>query len=216
MEYKIRQRYVAIEGCIGVGKTTLVNLLASRLDARAVLDETDNPFLKDFYRDRPGAAFQAQLFFLLSRHRQQTELAQGSLFQQMTLCDYLFEKDKVFAYLNLEDSELVLYEKLFGMLSQNIPRPELVVYLQASERTLLERIARRSRSYESQIAEEYIRELVKAYNYFFFHYADAPLLVVQTDGVDFLEDRDRLEDLICQMEGIEKGTRYYVPLGSAG
>lgn len=212
---QIKQSYVAVEGCIGSGKTTLVNLLASRLDARVILDEQDNPFLADFYRDRPGAALQTQLFFLLSRHRQQLELLQGDLFQQLTICDYLFEKDKIFAYLNLEDSELMLYEKLFAMLSTNIPKPELVIYLQASEQTLRERIENRNRDYEVDISDEYIRELIKAYNYFFFHYNDTPLLVVQTDGVDFIENRDQLDDLILQMESIEKGTRYYVPLGSS-
>lgn len=214
VKHNIQHRYIAIEGCIGSGKTTLVNLLAAELDAKVVLDEPDNPFLKDYYEDKRGAAFQAQLFFLLSRHRQQTELNQADLFQQLVVCDYLFEKDKIFAYLSLEDSELVLYEKLYGMLAQSTPVPELVIYLQASDETLRRRIEKRNRFYESDISDEYILELNRAYSYFFSHYAEAPLLVVQTDGVNFVEDRSKLLDLIVQIETMTEGTRHHLPLGS--
>jgi len=214
VKHNIKHRYIAVEGCIGSGKTTLVNLLASELDARVVLDEPDNPFLKDYYEDKRGAAFQAQLFFLLSRHRQQTELNQADLFQQMVVCDYLFEKDKIFAYLSLEDSELILYEKLYNMLAQSVPAPELVVYLQASNDTLRQRIEKRNRIYESDISDEYIIELNRAYTYFFTHYSEAPLLTVQTDGVNFMEDRSKLLDLIVQIETATEGSQTYLPLGS--
>jgi deoxyadenosine/deoxycytidine kinase len=214
VKHNIQHRYIAVEGCIGSGKTTLVNLLAAELDARVVLDESDNPFLRDYYEDKRGAAFQAQLFFLLSRHRQQTELNQADLFQQLLVCDYLFEKDKIFAYLSLEDSELALYEKLYNMLAQSVPVPELVVYLQASDETLRRRIEKRNRIYESDISDEYILELNRAYNYFFSHYGEAPLLTVQTDGVNFMEDRSKLLDLIVQMETMTEGTRLFLPLGS--
>jgi deoxyadenosine/deoxycytidine kinase len=215
VKHNIQHRYIAVEGCIGSGKTTLVNLLAAELDARVVLDESDNPFLKDYYEDKRGAAFQAQLFFLLSRHRQQAELNQADLFQQLVVCDYLFEKDKIFAYLSLEDSELALYEKLYNMLAKSVPVPELVIYLQASDETLRRRIEKRNRIYESDISDEYILELNRAYNYFFNHYSEAPLLVVQTDGVNFMEDRRRLIDLIVQIETMNEGTRHYLPLGSS-
>jgi deoxyadenosine/deoxycytidine kinase len=215
VKHNIQHRYIAVEGCIGSGKTTLVNLLSAELDAKVVLDESENPFLRDYYEDKRGAAFQAQLFFLLSRHRQQTELNQGELFQQMMICDYLFEKDKIFAYLSLDDSELALYEKLFNMLAQSVPQPELVIYLQASEETLRRRIEKRNRIYESDISDEYILELNRAYNYFFNHFTETPLLTVQTDGVNFVEDRSRLLDLIVQIENLEQGTRHYQPLGSA-
>jgi len=214
VKHNIKHRYIAVEGCIGSGKTTLVNLLAAELDATVALDESDNPFLRDYYEDKRGAAFQAQLFFLLSRHRQQAELNQGELFQQLLICDYLFEKDKIFAYLSLDDSELALYEKLYSMLAQSVPQPGLVIYLQASEETLRRRIEKRNRIYESDISDEYILELNRAYTYFFNHYTETPLLVVQTDGVNFVEDRSRLLDLIVQIETLDKGTRHYQPLGS--
>lgn len=207
-------KFIAVEGPIGVGKTSLVDLLASRFDAVKVLERTENPFLEDFYRDRAGSAFQAQLFFLLNRYQQQRELAQGNLFTQVTLCDYLFAKDKIFAYLNLDDSELMIYEKLYALLEVNIPRPDLVIYLQASDRVLLERIRRRSRDYEMGISEKYVAELNRAYNYFFFHYASTPLLVIDTSDIDFVERIDDLNELVTQIDQMEKGVQYYIPLGA--
>jgi deoxyguanosine kinase len=207
-------RHIAVEGAIGVGKTSLVDLLAARFDALKVLEQTDNPFLEDFYRDKPGAAFQAQLFFLMNRYQQQKELTQGDLFNQVTLSDYIFAKDKIFAYLNLDDSELLIYEKLYALLEQNIPRPDLVIYLQASEKVLLERIRRRSRDFEVGISERYIAELNRAYNYFFFHYTASPLLVIDTTDIDFVERVDDLNELIAQIEQMEKGVQYYIPLGA--
>ena len=210
----MRFRHIAVEGAIGVGKTSLVDLLAARFDALKVLEQTENPFLEDFYRDKQGAAFQAQLFFLMNRYQQQKELTQGDLFNQVTLSDYIFAKDKIFAYLNLDDSELLIYEKLYALLEQNIPRPDLVIYLQASEKVLLERIRRRSRDFEVGISERYIAELNRAYNYFFFHYTASPLLVIDTTDIDFVERVDDLNELVAQIEQMEKGVQYYIPLGA--
>ena len=202
-------KHIAVEGPIGVGKTSLVDLLVQRFDALKVLERTENPFLEGFYRDKPGAAFQAQLFFLLNRYQQQRELTQGDLFNQVRLSDYIFAKDKIFAYLNLDDSELMIYEKLYALLEQNIPRPDLVIYLQASDKVLLERIRRRSRDYEGGIAE-----LNRAYNYFFFHYTATPLLVLDTSDIDFVERVDDLNELVTQIDQMEKGVQYYIPLGA--
>ena len=207
-------KHIAVEGPIGVGKTSLVDLLAQRFDALKIMERTENPFLEDFYRDKPGSAFQAQLFFLLNRYQQQRELTQGDLFSQVTLSDYLFAKDKIFAYLNLDDSELMIYEKLYALLEQNIPRPDLVIYLQASDKVLLERIRRRSRDYEVGISERYVAELNRAYNYFFFHYTATPLLVIDTSDIDFVERVDDLNELVTQIEQMEKGVQYYIPLGA--
>jgi deoxyguanosine kinase len=207
-------KHIAVEGPIGVGKTSLVDLLTQRFDALKVMERTENPFLEEFYRDKPGSAFQAQLFFLLNRYQQQRELTQGNLFNQVTLSDYLFAKDKIFAYLNLDDSELMIYEKLYALLEQNIPRPDLVIYLQASDKVLLERIRRRSRDYEVGISERYVAELNRAYNYFFFHYTATPLLVIDTSDIDFVERVDDLNELVTQIEQMEKGVQYYIPLGA--
>jgi len=210
MKFKL----IAVEGPIGVGKSSLVDLLATRFHARTIKEEVSNPFLRDFYQDRPGASFQCQLFFLLSRLRQQQELAQGGLFEDVTLCDYIFAKDKIFAYLNLSDDELIIYERLYPVLEEKVPKPDLVIYLQASTEVLLERIRRRSRDLERDIAEAYLAEVNRAYNYFFFHYDATPLLVIQTSEIDFVHRPEDLEELIRQIEGMERGTRYFVPLGS--
>lgn len=207
--------YIAVEGAIGVGKTSVVERLAERLDANTVLEEWgQNPFLKPFYDAIPGAAFQVELFFLLSRYRQQQELTQRSLFTQATISDYLFEKSKVFAYLNLEDSELLIYEKLYSLLGESVPKPDLVVYLQAPTEVLLKRIRTRGRPEESRLSEEYLAEVNRAYNYFFFHYTQTPLLVVNTTDVDLIKSDGDLDDLIRQIRSMGKGTQYYVPRGS--
>jgi len=209
--------YIAIEGPIGVGKSTVVEQLAERLDATTVLEEwKDNPFLKGFYDGKPGATFQVELFFLLSRYRQQQELVQRQLFASFTLCDYVFEKSKLFAYLNLEDSELLIYEKLFALLSESVPRPDLVVYLQAPTEVLLRRIRARGRPEEQHLSEEYLAEVNRAYNHYFFHYAQTPLLVVNTADLDFVKHPADLDDLWKQVQAMGKGTQYYVPMGSQG
>jgi deoxyadenosine/deoxycytidine kinase len=207
--------YIAVDGAMGVGKTAVVERLAERLDATTVLEEWgQNPFLRAFYEGTAGAAFQVELFFLLSRYRQQQELVQRNLFTQLTLSDYVFEKSKLFAYLNLEDSELLIYEKLYGLLAEGVPRPDLVVYLQAPTEVLAKRIRTRGRPEESRLSEEYLAEVNRAYNYYFFHYTQTPLLVVNTADVDLVKRAEDLDDLIKQIRGMGKGTQYYVPRGS--
>ncbi|MFM8534037.1 MAG: deoxynucleoside kinase [Acidimicrobiia bacterium] len=215
--------YLAIEGPIGVGKTRLAERLAAKLEATTVLEDTENPFLADFYADRPGAALQAQLFYLLNRHRQLTSKRQADLFLQTTICDYVFDKDKIFAYLNLDDNELFIYQRLFDLLSRDVPAPDLVVYLQAPTELLMERLRRRARSRAAAEAEsggaeiaiplpaeDYVRELNEAYQHFFFHYASTPLLVVETSEFDPESDDVALDELVKQIKGMGKGTRYYV------
>jgi deoxyadenosine/deoxycytidine kinase len=208
--------YLAIEGPIGAGKTRLAERLATRLEATTVLEDTDNPFLADFYADRPGAALQAQLFYLLNRHRQLTGKRQADLFLQTTICDYVFDKDKIFAYLNLDDNELFIYQRLFDLLARDVPPPDLVVYLQAPTELLMERLRRREKERDELAdglplpAEEYVRELNEAYQHFFFHYTSTPLLVVETSQFDPESDDAALDELVKQITGMNKGTRYYV------
>jgi deoxyguanosine kinase len=206
-------RTIAVEGPIGVGKTSFVELLAKKFDAYRVLEKVDNPFLREFYEDRAGAAFQSQLFFLLSRHRQLMDLAQRDLFHQITLCDYILPKDKIFAYLNLDDSELLIYDKLYAMLEPQVPRPDLAIFLQADTARLVERIKRRRRDYETEISEAYVEEVNKAYNYFFFHYSQTPLLVIDTTSIDFVHNEDQLDELVAQIRKMDRGVQYYRPLG---
>jgi deoxyguanosine kinase len=207
-------QYIAIEGPIGVGKSSLAQQLAARLDATAVLEETDNPFLSDFYSGRAGAALQAQLFFLLNRHRQLLHLQQADLFSQATVCDYLFDKDKIFAYLNLDDNELFIYQRLYDLLAKDIPPPDLVIYLQAPTDVLVRRLRNRSRDPERETFDpdpDYIRELNEAYQHFFFHYSATPLLVVETSQLDLHASDVAVGDLIRQIRSLNRGTRYYVP-----
>ncbi len=209
-------RYIAIEGPIGVGKTRLAERLAGRIDGAAVLEDTDNPFLADFYNERPGSALQVQLFYLLNRHRQLMGLRQADLFQHTMVCDYLFDKDKIFAYLNLDDNELFIYQRLYELLSRDIVPPDLVVYLQAPTDVLLRRLRDRpvDPEREREIPQpdaEYLRELNEAYQHFFFHYTATPLLVVETSQFDPDENDEALDDLVRQINGMAKGTRYYVP-----
>jgi deoxyadenosine/deoxycytidine kinase len=207
-------QYIAIEGPIGVGKTPIAERLATRLDAALVLEETENPFLSDFYSGRAGAALQAQLFYLLNRHRQQLTLRQGDLFAQATISDYVFDRDKIFAYLNLDDNELFIYQRLYDLLVRDVPPPDLVVYLQAPTDVLVRRL--RDRSKESDTPDpmpqpDYIRELNEAYQHFFFHYSATPLLVVETSQVDLASSDAAVDDLLRQIRTMNRGTRYYVP-----
>jgi deoxyadenosine/deoxycytidine kinase len=206
-------RHLAIEGPAGVGKSALADRLGARLDAAVVLDESDNPFLPDFYGGRQGAAFQAQLFYTLARHRQQTLLRQTDLFSQTTICDYLFERDKIYAYLNLDDNELFVYQRLFELLVQDVPSPDLVIYLQAPTDVLKRRLRERARNDPDAppLGDDYIRELNEAYNHFFFHYTATPLLVVETSQFDSAWGNEALDDLVKQLRSIGGGTRYYVP-----
>ena len=210
--------YLAIEGPIGVGKTRLAERLAHKLEATTILEHVDNPFLADFYADRPGAALQAQLFYLLNRHRQLTGKRQADLFLQTTICDYVFDKDKIFAYLNLDDNELFIYQRLFDLLARDIPPPDLVIYLQAPTELLMKRLRERAKDPDRAELEtalplpdpDYLRELNEAYQHFFFHYTATPLLVVETSEFDPESDDAALDELVKQIKGMGKGTRYYV------
>jgi len=207
-------QYIAIEGPVGVGKTSLADRLATRLDATSVLEESDNPFLADFYAGRPGAALQTQLFYLLNRHRQQVTLRQANLFTQTTIADYLFDRDKIFAYLNLDDNELFIYQRLYDLLARDVPSPDLVIYLQAPTDVLLRRLRERAKETGEDTPQpdpSYLRELNEAYQHFFFHYSATPLLVVETSQLDLATSDAAVEDLMRQIRTMNKGTRYYVP-----
>ena len=207
-------QYIAIEGPIGVGKSSLAERLATRLDATTIIEESENPFLADFYGGRPGAALQAQLFYLLNRHRQQMTMRQGDLFAQTTVSDYLFDKDKIFAYLNLDDNELFIYQRLYDLLSKDVPSPDLVIYLQAPTDVLLRRLRDRARDMDRDTIDPdpgYLKELNEAYQHFFFHYTSTPLLVVETSQLDLAGSDEALDDLIKQINGMGRGTQYYVP-----
>lgn len=208
-------RYIALEGPIGVGKSSLAKLLAEELGGRTMLEPVDeNPFLVNFYGDMKKHAFQTQLFFLLSRYQQQQELNQRELFGQSVVSDYLFAKDRIFAYMNLSEHELGLYEQVFRLLDSRLVKPDLVVYLQASSEVLLERIEKRNNDYERKIEEEYLENLVEAYNKYFFYYTETPLLVVNTTEIDFVENPEDLSNLVKEIESIRGGTQHYIPLGS--
>ena len=206
--------YLAIEGPIGVGKTRLAERLAGRLEATTILEDSENPFLADFYADRPGSALQAQLFYLLNRHRQLTGKRQADLFLQTIVCDYVFDKDKIFAYLNLDDNELFIYQRLFDLLAKDVPPPDLVVYLQAPTELLMKRLREQpvdpDREELPMPDEDYLRELNEAYQHFFFHYSATPLLVVETSEFEPESDDAALDELVKQIKGMGKGTRYYV------
>jgi deoxyguanosine kinase len=206
-------RHIAIEGPIAVGKTALAERLGMRLDATVLVDETDNPFLGDFYGGRPGAAFQAQLFSLLARHRQQNALKQADLFNQLTVSDYLFDKDKIYAYLNLDDNELFIYQRLYDLLAGDVAAPDVVVYLQTPTDVLRQRArAWRRRDPDNDLPDDdYLGELNEAYNHYFFHYSATPLLVVETSDSDLEWGDGALEDLVKQLDDMGQGTRYYVP-----
>ncbi len=208
-------RYIVVEGPIGVGKTSLVQRLSTQFKARCILESPEeNPFLHRFYRDRKKYAFQTQLFFLLNRYQHQREIRQIDLFNQITLSDYLFAKDRIFAYLNLDENELALYERVFALLDGRIPKPDLVIFLQAKPEKLLVRIRARDTEYEREIDIEYLRALSQAYNTYFFHYEESPLLVVDTSDIDFVNREEDLENLVREVRSMRRGTWYYKPLGS--
>ncbi|MDM7925285.1 MAG: deoxynucleoside kinase [bacterium] len=204
--------YIAIEGVIGAGKTSLARLLAERMNANLVFEASEeNPYLEDFYRDPQRFAFQLQLFFLITRYRQLLGIPQQDLFHSHLIADYLFAKDKIFAYLNLERRDLILYEKVATLMEKELPKPDLAIYLQSSTERLIEHIRQRNRKYERNISPDYIRQLNEAYNTFFFHYRETPLLVVNTSEIDFVRNAEDLEDLIRQIENPPVGVKYYVP-----
>ncbi len=206
-------KYIVTEGPIGVGKTSLTSLLTEELGARLILEKAeDNPFLPDFYRDPARYRFQTQMFFLLSRFSQQQEMAQPDLFTRITLSDYLFDKDRIFAYLTLDDNELALYEQFYRILEPKIVDPDLVIFLQADTDTLLRRIKQRARQFEKEINIDYIASVNEAYNHFFFRYTKTPLLVINTTDIDFVHRREDLDDLLKLILGMKQGTQYYVPV----
>lgn len=202
-------RYIALEGPPGAGKTELSTRLAAALDGAVLHEQKNNPFLRDHYAGKGGASFQAQIFFLLNRYRQLTGLAQRDLFSQIQISDFILAKDKIYAYLSLDDAELMLYEKIYRPLTAEVPSPELVVYLQVPAEVIAKR--RRQRSDADAIEEDTLREIVRAYDYFFFHYSQTPLLVVSSADVDFGDPDCDLTDLIHEIQLMPGGTRFYVP-----
>jgi len=205
-------RDIVIEGPIGVGKTSLAGLLAKEFNARMVVEEPEeNPFLKQFYQDRKKYAFQTQLFFLLNRFQQQKEIAQLDLFNQVTVSDYLFAKDRIFASINLDDHELALYTQIYQLLNGQIPTPDLIIFLQAKPEILLHRIRSRGHSYEKEIELDYLKTLTEAYNYYFFHYDQSPLLIVDTSEIDFVKRKEDLSQLFREIKQMRKGTSYFIP-----
>jgi len=193
----IKQAYIAIDGVIGVGKTTLVKMLVERFKGKAIYEIVEeNPFLADFYQDPKRYAFQTQMFFLLSRYRQQQELPQRELFHQLLVSDYIFAKDKIFAYLNLDDRELFLYEKIVKLMERDIPKPDLVIYLKSSPDRLMKNIQKRDRPFERDMKYEYIDSLNKAYNNFFNFYRAAPLLVINATDMDFVDNKNDSEKIV--------------------
>ena len=208
----MRLQYIAIEGVIGAGKTSLTKMMAETFAGRSLLEQHDtNPFLADFYKNPQRYAFQTQLFFLLSRYRQQQEIPQTDLFHNMLIADYIFAKDRIFASITLEDREFVLYEKLAVLLERDIVKPDLVIYLQSSTERLLGHIKKRGRDYEKFITEEYIKSLNEAYNQFFLNYKDSPLLVVNANEIDFVHEENDYQDLLDQLNRPISGVQYYSP-----
>jgi deoxyadenosine/deoxycytidine kinase len=203
-------RHLAIEGVPKSQKTKLAQILSQLIGGGVVLDRPENPYLKDFYDEREGGSFLAQLVFLVNRYHQQLRLSQRDLFEERIFCDYLFEKDKIYAYQTLSDDELVVYERIYGILAERISRPDVVIYLQISLATLLKRIAKEGSAMEKNISEKYLGDLVEAFDYFFFNYQAAPLLVVKADELD-LTHEEEIRDIINQVSEMKKGPLYYVP-----
>lgn len=203
-------RHIAIEGVPKSQKTKLAQLLGQFIGGRVVLDRSENPYLKDFYAEKEGAALLAQLVFLVGRYHQQVQLAQRDLFEERVICDYLFEKDRIYAYQTLSDDELVVYERIYHILAERVPRPDVVVYLQISFPSLMKKIAREGSMVERQISERYLADLVEAFDYFFFNYQATPLLVVKADDLDLTREEE-ITDIIDQIGQLKKGQLYYVP-----
>ena len=207
-------RYIAVEGPIRVGKSTLARILSEQLNARRIFDANDNPFLGDFYEEKPGSAFRAQMYFLLERHKRLAELQLDEI-PGTVVSDFLLEKDKIFAYINLDNEELKLYERYFDMLAAPIPAPDLVIYLQAKPEVLRKRVAKKADPTETQLSLEYLEEVTKAYEHFFFRYTASNLLVVDTSEIDFVERNTDLQELLRRLRQPVRGTQYFLPLGPA-
>ena len=205
-------RHIVIEGPIRVGKSTLAKVLAEQLHARRIFDADDNPFLGDFYDEKPGSAFRAQMHFLYERHRRLLDTGPETN-PAPIVSDFLFEKDKIFAYLNLDNEELKLYERYFEMLAPSVPAPDLVIYLQAKPEVLRKRVSKKADPAETQISPEYVEAVANAYEHFFFRYSGANLLVVDTSEIDFVERNQDLQELLRRLRQPVKGTQYFLPLG---
>jgi deoxyguanosine kinase len=205
-------RYIVVEGPIRVGKSTLARILADKLHARRLFDAEDNPFLSDFYDEKPGAAFRAQMYFLIERYRRLVDLHPDQIVGPI-VSDFLFEKDKIFAYINLDNEELKVYEQYFEMLTAALPAPDLVIYLQAKSEVLRARISKKGRRDEAAISPEYLEAVARAYEHFFFRYSASNLLVVDTSEIDFVERNQDLLELLRRLRQPVKGTQYFLPLG---
>ena len=207
--------YVAIEGAIGVGKTSLAKLLSDKLGAKLILEKfEDNPFLSEFYDDPERFAFQTQLFFLLQRYQQQQELRQVDMFQNLLISDYMFIKDRLFASLNLDEKEMSLYDSIANMLECNIINPDLIIYLQADTSTLMKNIAKRGRDYEANISYDYINALNELYTEYFFRYNETPLVIINTNHIDFVNNSADLDQVIGYIRQPVSGTKFFNPTAS--
>jgi deoxyadenosine/deoxycytidine kinase len=207
-------RHIAIEGIMKSGKTRLANILAQKIGGKVIFDRLENPYIKDFYDELEGAAFLAQLVFLVNRYHQQSRLLQRDLFEERVICDYMFEKDKIYAYQTLTDDELVVYDRIYSILTERVAKPDLVIYLQISLPTLLRRINKEGSELEKNIAEKYLEDVLGAFDYFFFNYQVAPLLVVRADELDFDRDEE-IFDLIDKIKQMKKSPLFYVPLSKS-
>jgi deoxyguanosine kinase len=209
-------QYIAVEGPIRVGKSTLANIIADRLNAQRVIEPEENPFLRPFYEGERGAGFQAQFAFLIRRFEQLQRLDVGPASRKTVVADYIFEKDKIFAYINLSDPELEVYNRYYQLFRQQLPAPDLVIYLQASPDVLKKRLRKKNVAGETQVSDDYIEEVVKAYEHFFFHYTSSDLLVVNTNDIDFVERHTDMQELLRRVSEPIRGTQYFLPLGSTG
>jgi len=207
-------RYIAVEGPIRVGKSTLSRILGERLNAQRVIEPEDNPFLQAFYAGEPGAAFQAQLSFLIRRFEQLRFLEPGSPSQKTIVADFIFEKDKLFACLNLSDQELETYNRYYNFFREQLPTPDLVIYLQATPEVLKRRLKKKNSISERAISDAYLEEVIKAYEHFFFHYTSSDLLIVNTSQIDFVDRNEDLKELLRKVTEPIKGTQYFLPLGN--
>jgi len=207
-------RYIAVEGPIRVGKSTLARILGERLNAQRVMEPEDNPFLKAFYAGETGAAFQAQFAFLVRRFEQLRSLDTAARSNRVVVADYIFEKDKLFACLNLNDQELDVYNRYYNFFREQLPTPDLVIYLQATPEVLKKRLKKKNAPGEKAINDDYLEEVIKAYEHFFFHYTSSDLLIVNTSEIDFVDHNQDLQELLRKVTEPVKGTQYFLPLGS--
>ena len=209
---KIPFKHIAIEGVFKSGKTRLAKIFGERLGGQVIFDRVENPYLKDFYEEKEGAAFLTQLVYMVNRYHQQSGLLQRDLFAERVVCDYLFEKDKIYAYQTLTDDELIVYEKIYGIFSERITKPDLAIYLQISLQTLMRRISKDASGLEKNISEKYLEDIVGAFDYFFFNYHATPLLVIKADDLD-LSREEEVSDIFEKISQLKTSQLYYVPLG---